>query len=668
MSQSGPSILAQRDPRAGQVGLPAKWNNSKFALPITLAGASLLMYFPVLTATTYALHNDYNLSFLDNGPAGEFLVDGVTRSSAQSGSFGDVWLTGHTEAAWLVVVGRPLGALLLSLQYAFIHGFAELMVSRILSYVILLVAVYLLVKPLERLNKISAALLGILALGAPALWTYISWATNLVPGAIASLLAVGGVSLLASRRRVVVRGTAATMMFAAATLIYPPSLGLAVMAALLRILPEALDGFSYRHLLHEVYPVLIAGVAGVSSALSIVWLSTRLLLEDANSEFGSAVQLQMAQMPESYEFAPIAPSDVPGRLALIINIASDALLVGWPPPEAYLRSLILLAVLGWIFLVTMVRPEWRRVGILLALSVLLAVTPLILPATLESDALGNRNTLVPWLAGSMLLWLAITAIPIAKMRLSLVAVVSVMAIIAANQAISRAVYVQSLEYDAVKNAISAAPDTGVLAIEYVVEPPPRELRWTPYPTDRAYQVQNEIFDKLAIPKMNIVSFALADLNRVQDFRIVQSDDPLSADESRVVVRDIWPGVPRVTASASSTYGAGGLLEGRQPGWHVAAPFEFPYTLKVDLGDSRVVTVIKLTPQDGYPERMPGTVKVESLGLDGKWDSTAWVVCKNANVEPALSLGNATSSRFWRFEIVDNCGDPDLLTLKRIDFE
>jgi hypothetical protein len=127
----------------------------------------LLVYFPAF-AFDFGIHNDYF-----------------------------AWTYPHTltnpfpETAHLVIIGRPVGALLLNVHFFFINSITDLAVSRAISFTVNLISACILYRYLTTRLSLDgywslSISIGLILL--PAVQLYILWATNFVPGTLNILI------------------------------------------------------------------------------------------------------------------------------------------------------------------------------------------------------------------------------------------------------------------------------------------------------------------------------------------------------------------------------------------------------------------------------------------------------------------------------------------------
>lgn len=120
-------------------------------------------FLPVLTSV-YGAHNDYS----------RFFYDGICC---------------FPETRFLFEIGRPLGAILLNLQFAFFNSIADFSIGRAFSLAVLVVTFLLTWKRLSIEAPRAAPWIALLLCLLPASLIYVFWLANLVPGTLTLLLA-----------------------------------------------------------------------------------------------------------------------------------------------------------------------------------------------------------------------------------------------------------------------------------------------------------------------------------------------------------------------------------------------------------------------------------------------------------------------------------------------
>jgi hypothetical protein len=125
-----------------------------------------------------------------------------------------------------------------------------------------------------------------------------------------------------------------------------------------------------------------------------------------------------------------------------------------------------------------------------------------------------------------------------------------------------------------------------------------------------------------------------------------------------------------TSSMHQSFGGDGLLRAAEPGWHAKTPVTFPQWVQFTFDAPQTISGIELLPQDGLAERGPRQLTVES-SADGKaWKAV--VTIQNAcnavgDTWRIHDFGTTLKTRYVRFTVLSNCGDPDLLTLRGVKF-
>ena len=132
--------------------------------------------------------------------------------------------------------------------------------------------------------------------------------------------------------------------------------------------------------------------------------------------------------------------------------------------------------------------------------------------------------------------------------------------------------------------------------------------------------------------------------------------------------------PRVEISASSVHQsntANGLLEAKEPGWHAKSPPTYPEILTFKFPEVQRISQIGLLPQDGQFIRGPKKINVEISEAGAIWKEIYKI--ENACNGPTdiwrdHSLGQTVNTKYIRFTILSNCGNPDFLTLRGVRFK
>lgn len=156
-------------------------------------------------------------------------------------------------------------------------------------------------------------------------------------------------------------------------------------------------------------------------------------------------------------------------------------------------------------------------------------------------------------------------------------------------------------------------------------------------------------------------------------------EPFVINLSLLTSRPVVPPISRINnapnVKASSTFGnfgPYGLLTATQPGWHAEQRPNYPQTLDIDLSEVRTFSKVQLLPQEGLHVRMPGSLEMSIRSEDGAWVSVGRFdgVCDATREDGwhSVVLKKEVSAQFVRLVIAQNCGDPELLTLRVLRFE
>jgi hypothetical protein len=150
-------------------------------------------------------------------------------------------------------------------------------------------------------------------------------------------------------------------------------------------------------------------------------------------------------------------------------------------------------------------------------------------------------------------------------------------------------------------------------------------------------------------------------------------EPFVINFSLLTTAPVTPSVTVIRASASSVldpYGPEGLLWSVEPGWHAARNPSYPQILNVDFGEPRSFSELSFEAQDGLPQRMPKEVRIKTSdnGTDWTQMASASDLCAWDGRRSRLKISQSVQAKFLRVEILSNCGDPDLLTLKGLAVE
>ena len=131
--------------------------------------------------------------------------------------------------------------------------------------------------------------------------------------------------------------------------------------------------------------------------------------------------------------------------------------------------------------------------------------------------------------------------------------------------------------------------------------------------------------------------------------------------------------PTVTASSMfKNLGPYGLLTAMKPGWHSEPHPNYPQIIEMDLADEKAFDKLGLLPQANFVSRMPSRVEVSVRSENGSWEEKGVFddLCNTTGADGwhTLRLDSPVRARFLRLNILRNCGDPELLTLRGLRFE
>ena len=180
-------------------------------------------YFPVLQFD-YGAHNDF-----------------ATTQSPEVYSLSN-GLLGHSEALGLLAAGRPLNAFLHDFQFSYIDSYSDLWASRLFAVLMVVVSalfLYWFCAWSLKIRREQALTIAFLLHLTPSYQLFVYWASNLVPGIIASTIGlIGGVLFVLgyrdpdSVRRLFAFASSAMLLFAG-ILIYPPNATLFVVPVII---------------------------------------------------------------------------------------------------------------------------------------------------------------------------------------------------------------------------------------------------------------------------------------------------------------------------------------------------------------------------------------------------------------------------------------------------
>ena len=108
-----------------------------------------------------------------------------------------------------------------------------------------------------------------------------------------------------------------------------------------------------------------------------------------------------------------------------------------------------------------------------------------------------------------------------------------------------------------------------------------------------------------------------------------------------------------------------------PGWHASSPVVYPQNLTVDFNLPRMVKKVSFLPQNGLPNRAPKSIRID-VSIDGmRWNNIASEDLNCPGESGQWNSVKATThvmARYLKINILSNCGDPSLLTLRGLRVE
>jgi hypothetical protein len=156
------------------------------------------------------------------------------------------------------------------------------------------------------------------------------------------------------------------------------------------------------------------------------------------------------------------------------------------------------------------------------------------------------------------------------------------------------------------------------------------------------------------------------------------DSPIRTDEKPFVInmsaltsKAVSPviiGLPSAEASSQlEKFGPKGLFREIEPGWHAEEAPAYPQKLNVDLHEAGTISSVEFLPQDDYPLRAPKAIEIKTSNDNKSWTTAARSddICATGGRDGwrGVTLGQTVTARYLEIEILANCGDPDLLTLR-----
>ena len=129
-----------------------------------------------------------------------------------------------------------------------------------------------------------------------------------------------------------------------------------------------------------------------------------------------------------------------------------------------------------------------------------------------------------------------------------------------------------------------------------------------------------------------------------------------------------PNGVKITASSQLlNYSPEGLLSAREPGWHSISNPKYPQWIKIQFSTSMYISEVGLLPQQGLPERAPKTIVVEGSndGINWFFMTKSDALCVSNSQVWSQSKFNQAMASWIRINILENCGSPDLITLRGV---
>lgn len=127
-------------------------------------------------------------------------------------------------------------------------------------------------------------------------------------------------------------------------------------------------------------------------------------------------------------------------------------------------------------------------------------------------------------------------------------------------------------------------------------------------------------------------------------------------------------LPSIKASSQfELFGPYGLLNMMQPGWHSERDPHYPQFLVIDFKERHKIKEIGFLPQDSGKLRGPKHIRVLKSNDGKKWVNIIEKsnICDENSGEGwhKIILEKQIDARYLKVEILSNCGDPHLLTLR-----
>lgn len=128
-------------------------------------------------------------------------------------------------------------------------------------------------------------------------------------------------------------------------------------------------------------------------------------------------------------------------------------------------------------------------------------------------------------------------------------------------------------------------------------------------------------------------------------------------------------LPNISAtSILNNFGPGGLLSAQEPGWHAEYKPAYPQSIQIDFKKIINFSKIIFTPQGlNFNDRSPKKVDVLVSSNKEEWRTVARLdnICLTNSKSNSYqhNFNKTIIGRYLKIIIIDNCGHPELLTLK-----
>lgn len=632
----------------------------------------LIAYLPVLLFD-YGAHNDFFISIEQSKQ-----VYNLTH-----GYFN------HAEAVHLILYGRPLNAFLHNLQFKFIGSLIDLHNIRILSVVIIALLGILFFWFCRKTLLTGKALSIALAFGivlTPSFQLFAYWASNLVPGLIASVLGlVAGIIYIKaqageSRVKKFIGISIAILLFIMGLLTYPPNASQFLVPIVLWCVfkPEEIT----------------IKVQKLCWAISVYLIAIVLFFCFIKLEYRPIINWLMPQMTSQWESShytvrAINIHELPSRLDTLFRlIAPEYLIIG----QGFLSPILahlLCPVFALVFFISIIRRNWAQAlsFVILAVSFILVSIPLIAPVDWVP---GIRNTAPQFALGSIaLIYLVFTLFDEKWQRKEIaVAAYSIIAFLMALSAhvnTFNAAQNAFLECDFVQRWVKNSFNPDKKEINVILMSPSGSVitknvpRPISYISSEFYQLATNYTFMPGIVEFAIRSagydpsnYHIKEANSETPFHPKANVNLLNMNDARANFLE-----GKITASSQlGEFSPNGLLFSQEPGWHSKIKPDFPQLLMVELNHETVIHGVQFLPQGSHSERAPKHIKIIT-SLDGyNWHKVAEPsnLCKDIGKSngwsPNWRLVNFDQEikvKFLRIEILSNCGDPNLVTLRGLRF-